>query len=174
MGLVDGSVSIPEETDPTQAEWAHRDQQLMSLLITSLSKDVLLQVVGLTSSRDVWESLVIAFGSFSHTRILQLQLQNLRKGDTPISSFLRQAKFFTDELAAAGQPVSIANFNAIIFNNLSADFNEMVTALSIRANPIPFPELHSLLLSHEIQLSTQHLSNIAAANIAQMQTSSRS
>ncbi|KAH7841478.1 hypothetical protein Vadar_030359 [Vaccinium darrowii] len=86
----------------------------MSLLIASLSEETLPLIVGLTTSRDIWNTIEAALASASHTRILQLhmQLQNMKQG-------------------------------------LSSDFRDLVMTLATRPSPLPYSELHSLILSHE-------------------------
>jgi len=73
----------------------------MSWLISSLSKEVLPQFIGLTYSYK-WSNLAATFEAPSHSLILQLQIQrqNLKMGDYSISSFRRQAKYIADELTA--------------------------------------------------------------------------
>ena len=83
LGYVNGSNRCPpskisqdhEEIDnPAYDAWIDQDQTLMSLLIASLSEEVLPLVVGLTRSNEIWQSLEAALASPSHTHILQLHL----------------------------------------------------------------------------------------------------
>ncbi|KAE9456185.1 hypothetical protein C3L33_11913, partial [Rhododendron williamsianum] len=124
---------------------------LMSLLIGSLSDEVFPLVVGLTTSKAIWETLEASLGSPSNTRILQLhmQLQQIRQEDKSVSSFLHRAKSISDELAAAGHPLSPTDFNIYVFKVLRSKFKDLVTTLAARPDPVSFAELHALLLSHE-------------------------
>ncbi|XP_020264107.1 uncharacterized protein LOC109840022 [Asparagus officinalis] len=185
LGLVEGTDRCPSPSivtsesglsslTPAYTAWVRKDQLLLSWIIASLSEEVLPQVVGLATSHEVWQALHQAFGSPSHTRILQLhtQLQNLQKGDSSVSSYLSKAKYLADELAAAGQPMPLATFNAIVFNTLAAEYGEMISALSARTEPVSYPELCSLLVGHEIRLSAQSVavpSIVPAANVAHAQ-----
>ncbi|GAV87355.1 UBN2_3 domain-containing protein, partial [Cephalotus follicularis] len=82
----------------------------------SLSKSILPLVVGKNTFVEAWNSLSQAFGAPSHTRPLQLhmQLRNLKKNDSPISTYLQRAKYIFDELAVVGKIPSPEEFNAII------------------------------------------------------------
>jgi len=54
-----------------------------------------------------------------------------------------------DELAAAGRPLSMEDFNLYVFCGLRGEFRDQVTTLSTRAEPVSYTDLHSLLLTHE-------------------------
>ncbi|GAV92130.1 UBN2 domain-containing protein, partial [Cephalotus follicularis] len=82
-------------------------------------------------------------------------LQNLKKNDSSISTYLQQAKYFTNELVTAGKILSTEGFNAIIFNKLGSSFHVIVTAISTHSTLVLFPELHSLLTSKEIRIQQQ-------------------
>ncbi|GAV92139.1 UBN2 domain-containing protein, partial [Cephalotus follicularis] len=143
--------------NPAYLSWCQRDQLVLSWINASLSESTLPLVVGKLTSTEAWNTLNQAFGSPSHTRILQLhmQLQNLKKNDSSISTYLQQAKYLADELASAGKILSPEDFNAIIFNNLGSSFHAIVAAISTRTTPVLFPELHSLLTSEEIRIQQQ-------------------
>ncbi|GAV87102.1 UBN2_3 domain-containing protein, partial [Cephalotus follicularis] len=139
-------------TEPSYLSWCQRDQLVLSWINASLSESTLPLVVGKLTSTEAWNTLNQAFGSPSHTRILQLhmQLQNLKKNDSSISTYLQQAKYLAEELVAAGKILSPEEFNAIIFNNLGSSFHAIVAAISTCTTPVLFPKLHSLLTSEEI------------------------
>ncbi|KAK3028710.1 hypothetical protein RJ639_038601 [Escallonia herrerae] len=90
----------------------------------------------------------------SQNRQLQLyiELQELKKNNLSISEYLHKAKSLTDELSAAGKPVSPAEFNAIIYRNIGSDYHSIITALNLRQEPVSFYEPHGQLVAHEILL----------------------
>ncbi|GAV70363.1 UBN2 domain-containing protein, partial [Cephalotus follicularis] len=148
---LNSTTTIP---NPNYLSWCQRDQLLLSWINASLSESILPLVIGKHTSADTWTTLNQSLGSPTHTRILQLhmQLQNLKKNNSSISTYLQKAKYITDELAAASKVLSPEEFNAIIFNNLGPFFNAIVAAISTRTTPVLLPELHSLLTSEEIRL----------------------
>lgn len=150
LGFVDGTKPCPS-ANPDRQTWIDQDQMLMSLLIASLSEDVISLIIDAKTSREIWTILEASLALPSNTRILQLhlQIQNLKQDDKPVSAFLRKAKAISDELAAAGRPLSLAGFNLYVFKGLRSDFQGMVTTLAARRDDVSFSELHSLLLSHE-------------------------
>ncbi|KAM3282895.1 hypothetical protein P3S67_026540 [Capsicum chacoense] len=153
------SVTIASSTDPTLQVpnpkfdiWFRKDQMLHSWLLSSLTEEIYPYVIGLTSSFAVWEALANAFGSVSQNRQLQLhiELQELKKFDLSVSSYLQKAKALSDELSAAGRSISPAEFNAIIYLNIGPEFHGLIAALNLRPEPVTFNELHGKLVAHEI------------------------
>lgn len=60
--------------NPAYNSWIKQDQLLLSWILSTLTEDVLAQVVGCVSSRDVWKTLENMFASQSKARIMQLRL----------------------------------------------------------------------------------------------------
>jgi hypothetical protein len=123
----------------------------MSALLSSLSTEVLHLVVDCKTSQEIWTTLETALASPSNSRIMQLHgaFQDLRQHDDSASTYLQKAKALFDELAAAGRPISMAEFNLYVFRGLRSDFKDLVTSLSTKADPISYTDLHSHLLTHE-------------------------
>lgn len=69
--------------------WNQQDQNLLSWIRATLSEYVLLQVVGLRTSHDVWHAIEQHFASLSHAHAIELkrQLPNLPKRNLPITDY---------------------------------------------------------------------------------------
>jgi histone deacetylase 1/2 len=80
---------------------------------------------------------------------LHSSFQELRQHDDSASTYLQKAKALFDELAAAGRPISLAEFNLYVFRGLCSEFKDLVTSLSTKADPISYTDLHNSLLTHE-------------------------
>jgi len=104
---------------PSQAflTWKQQDQLILNTLLSSLSIDVLHLVVDCPTSASVWSTLECSLASSSNSRIMQLHgsLQNLYQDDDTITLYLQKAKGLFDELATAGKPISLTNFNLYVF-----------------------------------------------------------
>ncbi|KAK2976922.1 hypothetical protein RJ640_015898 [Escallonia rubra] len=165
-GHIDGASSPPPKTvvsptaenllipNPEYEAWFKKDQLLLSWLFSSLTEEIFPYIIGLSTSQEVWSALAHSFGSVSQNRQLQLyiELQELKKNDLSISENLHKAKSLSDELSAAGKPVSPAEFNAIIYRNIGSDYHSIITALNLRQEPVSFYELHGQLVAHELLL----------------------
>ena len=108
------------ELNPAYTTWFNKDQILFSWLLSSISEEVYPHLIGLNSASEVWHALSTAYGMVNNAQRTQLyiELHNLNKNDMTVSDFLFKAKNIADSLTLAGQPISKAEFNAIIFRNL--------------------------------------------------------
>jgi len=162
FGFVDGSNTCPSthvlahdgislQVNPLFQNWKQQDQLILSALLSSLSMEVLHLIVGCQSSCSAWGTLERALASTSNSRIMQLHgsLQDLRQGDESVTQFMQKAKALFDELAAAGRPVSLEDFNLYMFRGLRGEFKDLVTSLITKAEPLSYADLHSHLLTHE-------------------------
>ncbi|XP_019150239.1 PREDICTED: uncharacterized protein LOC109147057 [Ipomoea nil] len=91
LGYVDGGTPCPPATidtaptsgdtavmpatsgpNPAHQAWMQQDQSILSLLISSLSDEVMYLAVGRTTSKAVWDSITAALGSSKRARCLNL------------------------------------------------------------------------------------------------------
>lgn len=145
------------EINPDYVTWFSKDQILFSWLLSSITEEIYPHLIGLTSAAAIWSALSTAFGTVSHAQRTQLhiELHNISKDDKPISKFLYEAKAIADSLTLAGQPISSAEFNAIIFRQIGSDYNPIIAALQQRSEPPTFHDLHGQLVAHELLLKAQ-------------------
>ncbi|KAK3028727.1 hypothetical protein RJ639_038618 [Escallonia herrerae] len=151
-GHIDGSSFPPPKTivsltaknllirNPEYKAWFKKDQLLLSWIFSSLTEEIFPYIIVLSTSQEVWTALSHSFGSVSQNRQLQLyiELQELKKNELSISEYLHKVKSLSDELCAAGKPVSPAKFNAIIYRNIGSDYHSIITALNLRQEPVSF------------------------------------
>jgi hypothetical protein len=142
--------------------------------------DVLHLVVDCQTSSFVWCTLEKALASPSNSRIMQLHgsFQDLRQGDASVTIYMQHAKSLFDELAAAGRPLSLEDYNLYIFHGLHSEFKDLVTNLVTKAEPLSYAVLYNHLLTHEFLHKTS-LPSLAAnppllpfAHLAQQQHNS--
>ncbi|GAV62985.1 UBN2 domain-containing protein, partial [Cephalotus follicularis] len=149
--------------------WHKQDHLLFSWIFSSLTESIHAQVVGLDTSRPVWQFLNSAFASQSQARIMKLCLSfhSLKKGADTMATYLLKAKSITDELALASKPVSGDDMVLYILGGLSSEYAAFVTLVTTHDSPISVVDLHGLLLNKEIryQSSASDLIN-ATANMA--------
>ncbi|KAK6911281.1 hypothetical protein RJ641_023374 [Dillenia turbinata] len=170
-GFIDGTSIAPPKTiasattpitqipNPEYDLWFKKDQLFLSWILSSLTEDIFSYIINLSSSFAVWEALARAFGSVSSNRQLQLniELQEFKRNDLSVSTYLQCAKALADKLSTAGRLLSSAEFNTIIYCNIGSDFHSIITALNLCPDPVPFYELHAHLVAHEILLKATRL-----------------
>ena len=116
---LDGSISTPPKeisfTDaitgdttiipnPEYEHWIRQDSMILATINTSLTEEVLSQVMTYTTSKDVWFALHQNFSSISRAKAVQLrtQLATSKKGSLSAKDYFLSIKRMADELALVG------------------------------------------------------------------------
>lgn len=117
MGYLDGSITAPAKlvtssaaagTDlvlnPAYDWWYDQDQQVLSGLLSSISNEILQDVVAATTSKEAWDTLQRMFSSATRARIVQIrvELATTKKRDLSAADYFCKIKGLASELAAAG------------------------------------------------------------------------
>lgn len=169
MGFMDGTEPCPPKTitnelgkvisNPEYSIWNKKDQYLLSVITTSLSKKVLATVYGLNTSHQAWTALATKFASKSKSRVsnLKKQLQSLSQGPKSCADYMQSAKILVDQLNAAGNPIPDEELTTAILNGLNPSFTHFITTYSFhtRVNEINFEDFQDKLLSHEMLINQQ-------------------
>ena len=116
IDYVDETIEIPPhftiENSQTpnikHVAWKHTDQCLLSLLLSSLTEEAMAEVVGLSTSCEVWVALENTFNHHSKAREIYLNddLQLMKRGTRSISEYARTLEALYDQLHAIGRPVN--------------------------------------------------------------------
>ncbi|KAL5577202.1 hypothetical protein UlMin_018901 [Ulmus minor] len=166
--FVEGLSVCPEKTDPTTGA----DRLTLSWIYSSLTPEIMAQIVGHTTSNSAWNALEKIFSSSSRARIMQLrlQLQTTKKNSMSMIDFIMKIKGFCDSLAAIGESVSKQDQIMNLLAGLGSDYNAVVTSISARDSQLSLESVHSLLLTFEHRLEQQNSfddTGVIAANLAQ-------
>jgi hypothetical protein len=105
--FLDGSNSMPAEKlmvniqkekaeevedvlNPVFSSWKAQEQQVLSYLLTSISHDVLIQVVAFPLAAVVWKHIETSFSSQSRARVIntRMALTTIQKGSSTASEYL--------------------------------------------------------------------------------------
>ncbi|XP_019153469.1 PREDICTED: uncharacterized protein LOC109149931 [Ipomoea nil] len=141
LGFIDGSRPCPSPVidtstgeaaidtasvtpNPAYEAWLEQDTSILSLLISSISEEVMYLTLGQTRSRGVWLAAETALGSSSQVRCLNLmgQFQALRQGDMSMPEYLGRAQHLVEDLALAGRPMTLSEQNLYVFRGLRPEF----------------------------------------------------
>ncbi|KAL3375817.1 hypothetical protein AABB24_002671 [Solanum stoloniferum] len=165
MGFVDGSIPHPSpllgdasgnhQPNPLYRSWIKIDQSVRSWLFATLSRDVLLDVHLLLTSRDIWLSLHRRFMDASQAKSIEVkrQLTTLRKDDKmSIDQYLRNAKQLFDSLAAINSPVPSQDFIDHVLLGLGKEYDTLVGIITHFPGHLSLEELRTKLLLHEQRL----------------------
>ncbi|XP_019188347.1 PREDICTED: uncharacterized protein LOC109182650 [Ipomoea nil] len=130
----------------------------MSLLISSLSDEVMYLAVGRSTSREVWEAITATLGSSSQVRCLNLlgQFQSLRQGNSSPAEYLSKAQLIVEALALAGRPLSLDEQNMYVFRGLRPEFRAMASSLTVTGTPVSISQLSDYLQAQEFIYSDDY------------------
>jgi hypothetical protein len=145
--------STSSSTNPNYVSWFQTDQSLISILRATLSESVLSQVIGFSTSKDIWDCLKQNFSqqSLANSAQLKFRLFSITKGSKSISEYLAQAKSLADELTAIQEPVSNSDLVTYVLRGLGLNYQMIVTAI-LNFPPLPsFSDLRTRLLAFEGQ-----------------------
>lgn len=163
-GYLTGATKMPDEEtvdnkgkkspNPAFEEWEAKDQQILSYLLSSISREVQIQVTSAKTAAEAWHSIEAMFASQTRARAvnLRLALSTTKKGSMTVAEYYTKMKGYGDEMAAAGRPLQDEEMVEYILTGLEEEFLPMVSALVTRVDPISLEDLYSQLLNFETKL----------------------
>ena len=159
--VLDATGNPTSVVNPEFQSWNIKDKALLSLINSTLTPQVFSLVVGITNSREVWNTLEQRFTSTSRANILnlKLELQSLKKGNDSVNSFLQKIKVARDKLLAVGVVVDNEELICIVLRGLSRDFAHFCSAIRTRSDPISYEQL-AIMLQSEEQAIMEHSDSI--------------
>ncbi|XP_019170939.1 PREDICTED: uncharacterized protein LOC109166432 [Ipomoea nil] len=178
LGYVDGSTSCPSPTvaaaasgesgsgattnavvpNPAYKAWVLQDQSILSMLISSMSDEVLHLAVGRETAAAVWQSITSSLGSSTEARCLSLlgQFQTLRQGNQSTAEYLGRAEVLVEALAQAGRPLSSTEQNLYVLRGLRQDLRVLAASLTATNKAVSLPQLADFLTAQEFIISDDY------------------
>lgn len=143
---------------PAYLSWVEINQKVLLILQFSLSEEAMAKVLGLSSSRAVWQALETAYShdSMEQSQNLKDFLRQLKKGNLSVSDFAKQFKSICDQLAAIGQPVPNMDKSHWFLCGLGLSFKTFSTAHRVVQPRPPFHDLIAQADGHELFVSSLH------------------
>eukprot|EP00261_Vitis_vinifera_P036785 XP_019078028.1 PREDICTED: dr1-associated corepressor homolog [Vitis vinifera] len=145
----------------------------MCWIYSSLTEDVMAQIIGLDTASEIWTALEKIFSAASKACIMQLrfQLQTTKKGGLSMMEYLLKIKSIVANLLAIGENITEQDRILYLLAGLGAEYNSFVITVTSGHEPLSLEEIHSMLLTHENRLEQQHTieeTNLLQANITTM------
>jgi hypothetical protein len=158
-GYLDGTIAAPSKTitveqvdktvkmeeNPVYASCYVQDQQLLSFLLNSVTKEALDQIAIETSVAGAWRVITGMFVPHSRAWIVHLR----SKLASTCTAYYTMMKGFADEMAAAGKRLDDEDVICYILAGLDVDFNPFVEAFTAKTKPQTLHDLYSQLLIAE-------------------------
>jgi hypothetical protein len=182
-GYIDGSLPTPSQTifvtpsestdghsvviNPEYATWYHEDQLVLSVINSSLTKEILSIIVDVTSARDAWARLEQMYASRSKVRVMQIRMQlaMIQKKDLSIADYYKRVKHLGDTLAAIGKRLEDEEPISYLWCGLGPDYDPLVTSITTRVDTITLSDVYAYMLSFEMR---QENNNINSALVGQV------
>ena len=150
-----GTETVP---NPEYARWIAQDQQVLGSLLTSLSCEVLTQVVSMKTSAQVWSALEEMYSSVSRSRIIQLRtlFAGTRKNEMTATAYFTKMRGIADELTAAGKKMEDDDLISQILAGLDAEYNPFVSSIAARTDAYSLSEIYAQFIAFEARLESQN------------------
>ncbi|BAB90546.1 putative rice retrotransposon retrofit gag/pol polyprotein [Oryza sativa Japonica Group] len=152
------SVTIDGKTttkpNPAFEDWEANDQLVLGYLLSSLSRDVLIQVATCKTAAEAWRNIEALYSTGTRARAVntRLALTNTKKGTMKIAEYVAKMRALCDEMAAGGRPLDEEGLVQYIIAGLNEDFSPIVSNLCNKSDPITVGELYSQLVNFETLL----------------------
>ena len=140
--------------NPVYLAWRRQDQLLSAWLQGSLSESTMIHVVGLSSSKDIWQAIQTSYASQSKAKVMQykLQLQTFKKNDLSMRDYLNKIKRYCDLLRSAGCSVSEHDHILYILGGLGSEYDQVMVNVTSRDSGWSVQDVGALLHSFESRL----------------------
>jgi hypothetical protein len=141
--------------NPEYEDWDALDQQVLSYLLGSLSKEILSHVSNCATYVEAWTAIEGVFTSHTRARTvnIRLALRTTRKGNLSAMDYFSKMKALSDEMAAAGRPLDDEELIEYIITGLDEEYTPLVSAICARVEPISLSEFYSQFLSFETHVA---------------------
>jgi hypothetical protein len=98
---------VSKEPNPEYEEWFTRDQQVLGFIFTSVSKEVLGQIVATSMAAEAWAGVADIFVAHTCARSVNvcLALATTKKGAMTITEYVTKMQALGDEVKATDKPL---------------------------------------------------------------------
>lgn len=170
MGYIDGTkaappMKIPMSTapgatlidNPDYVVWNNTDQQLLSGLFSTMSEEVLRDVITATTSQEVWDSLQKKFSSSTRARTVQLrvELATAQKRDLSATDYFSKIKNLATEMEAANATLSDDEILSYLLAGLPSEYDPYVTSMTTK-DSITLDDAYAHLVAFEARQLKHH------------------
>jgi hypothetical protein len=182
LGFLDGSSPAPPKeihvssapgdeliTNPAYERWLDKDQQVLSGLLSSMSEEILPDVVTAKTSKVVWDTLQRQFASATRACTVQIrvELATTKKCDLSAVDYFRKVKGLATELVAADPALVDDEVITYLLAGLGPNYDPFVTSVIIRDEALTLDVVYVHLMAFEAcqlqhQATLQFNTNAAA------------
>ena len=164
MGYLDGTIVAPAKlvpssttdgvdlvSNPAYDRWYVQDQQVLSGLLSSMSEEIVHDMVAATTSKEAWDTLQQMFSSLTHARTVQIrvELTTSKKRDLSAAAYFCKIKGLATELAAAGSALQDDDVITYLLAGLGPDYDPFVTSMTTKSEALTLDDVFAHLMAFE-------------------------
>ncbi|GJM95271.1 hypothetical protein PR202_ga11983 [Eleusine coracana subsp. coracana] len=161
MGYLDGSIialakyvaastvaGAQQVPNPAYTTWYDQDQQVLSGLVSSISEQILVDVVSATTSKEAWDILQGMYSSATCARLVQIhiELDTTKKRDLLLAT---EIKGLATEMSAAGFPLRDNEVITYLLAGFGPDYDSSVTSMTTKTEPLTLDDVYAQLMAYE-------------------------
>lgn len=149
-----GADQVP---NPDYGRWCDQDQHLLSGLLSTMTEDVLRDVISANTSKEAWDILQRMFSSSTKARTVQIrvELATTNKHGLSAADYFRKIKNLAIEMAPADAPLRDDEVIAYLLAGLGADYDAFVTSMITKSETLSLDDVYAYLMVFEARQS-QH------------------
>ncbi|KAL4284002.1 hypothetical protein GQ457_16G015150 [Hibiscus cannabinus] len=163
-GFLDGSISVPskvsrnrggeEVINPSYLQFVQQDSSLASWLLSTVSSNILPQLVGSNTTAGIWKTITAKYSSLSTTKVMNLHciLRSMKKGTQFVTEYAMAIKQTCELLASCGSPISDVEHIATILNGLPIEFEPSIVAITASKESYSVDNIVSILVDAETRM----------------------
>jgi hypothetical protein len=138
-------------SNPEYEEWFDIDQQVLSFLLLSLSKEIMAQVAVCTTVASTWGVIEGMYASRTHARTvnIRISLAMMKKGNNFIAEYVGKARTLADEMTLTGKKIDDEELISYILTGLDYEYNPVVSSLVAQPDVITIREVYSQFFAYE-------------------------
>ncbi|KAL4302386.1 hypothetical protein GQ457_10G022830 [Hibiscus cannabinus] len=162
--------------NPEYVQFVKQDSSLASWLLSTVSSDILPQLVGADTSADIWNVITGLYSKLSTTKLMHLhcKLRSMKKGAMSMREYTMKIKEVCDLLALSGRKVAEVEHIATILNGLPPEFAPFVAVITASKEPFSLDGVVSVLVDAESRLLPDVIETPIGINLTQAQTDNSS
>jgi hypothetical protein len=113
--------------NPAHEQWVVQDQQVLSYLFSSLSKEIFAQLSSATTAAELWAAIHAQHASQSRARIIstRMALATATKGASSVAEFYTKMKGLAVDMASAGKKLDDEDLVTYILTGLGEALNPL-------------------------------------------------
>ncbi|KAL0920813.1 hypothetical protein M5K25_009983 [Dendrobium thyrsiflorum] len=174
---LDGSAAAPSkmlqtsngiiQPNPAYNQWTLTDQNLAAAICSTISTSILPYVLQLESCYDIWATLTRRLQASNRSRVIQLknELHNISMKNMTMTQYLQQIKSLVDNIDATGSQVDTEDIIIYTINGFPNSYQAFKTSIQTKLTPISLEDLYSLLISEEINISSEQAKEIPTTDL---------